>query len=341
MTTTAPVRHYCTLFDRTYLIKGLAMYQSLEQHAGDFRLFILCMDDLAYDVLDQLKLRHAELIRLSAFENADLLAVKADRSVAEYCWTCAPCLPAYLLERHPGIDFITYLDADLLFFSSPEPVYSEIGCASSVIVEHRFAPLFQPSIVNGKYNVQWVSFRRDVHGLETLHWWRDKCIEWCYYRLEDDRMGDQKYLDCWTERFQGVHELQHVGAGTGPWNFSNYRIQDRDQQVWVDDVPLVFYHFHGYRMLENGRSVAMPSVYTDDTPVPRMIYDRYDKALLQSLATIRQVDPDFSYGIETSAREGFGALPSARAAGESLPAPFKKLLRKITPRFIRNRPPRI
>lgn len=292
------IRYYCTLFDRNYLIKGLAMYRSLERHGGNFRLYILCMDDHAYDLLSRLALARAELIRLSDFEDPALLVAKADRTVAEYCWTCAPCLPVYVLERHPEVNFITYLDADLLFYSSLEPIYEEIGSASSVIVEHRFSPRFQQAIVNGRYNVQWVSFRRDAAGLEALYWWRDKCIEWCFYRLEDDRMGDQKYLDCWTTKFKGVHELQHVGAGTGPWNYANYRIRDVGGQVWVDDVPLVFYHFHSYRILPDGRSVPMPAVYMEGVVFPKPIYERYDLALMESLATIRKVAPGFSYGID-------------------------------------------
>jgi hypothetical protein len=302
MNSTLPIRHYCTLFDHNYLIKGLAMYQSLERHSGPFKLHILCMSDLAYDTLNALKLSHAlphaELVRLVEFEDPALLAVKPERSIAEYCWTCAPCLPVYVLQQSREIDFITYLDADLLFFSSLEPIYEEIGDASSVIVEHRFSPRFMSSLVNGRYNVQWVSFKRDPHGMETLNWWRDRCIEWCFYRVEAERMGDQKYLDCWTTKFKGVHELQHVGAGTAPWNYANYRIREREGKVWVDEVPLIFFHFHSYRMLVDGSSVPMPQAYLEGAIFPALIYQRYDQALLSALQTVRQVVPDWVWGIE-------------------------------------------
>jgi hypothetical protein len=291
-------RQYCTLFDQNYLIKGLAMYQSLEQHEQDFCLYILCMDDVAYELLKKLKLSKARLIRLEDFESLELLAVKSGRSVAEYCWTCAPCLPAYLFEKYASIQFITYLDADLLFFSSLNPIYEEIENASSVIVEHRFSPRFMPAIVNGKYNVQWVSFRRDEHGLKTLYWWRDKCIEWCFYRLEDDRMGDQKYLDVWMKKFEGVHELKHIGSGVGPWNFANYRIHQSENQIWIDNVPLIFYHFHSYRILSDGRSIPMPSVYREDGLFPTQIYNSYAVALKGALDVIQRIDPNFSSGIE-------------------------------------------
>ena len=293
-----PNRVYCTLFDVNYLLKGLTLYRSLEKQDPTFFLFILCMDDHSYDLLSSLNLACAGLIRLADFESPELLAVKPDRTTAEYCWTCAPCLPSYLFETHPSIQFVTYLDADLMFFSSLDPIYEEVGPASSVIVEHRFSPRFMPSIINGKYNVQWVSFRRDANGLETLNWWRDRCLEWCYYRLEGERMGDQKYLDCWTEKFKGVHELQHVGAGTAPWNFANYAIREVDGRIFIDDLPLIFYHFHSYRILPDGKYNPMPAIYREGEVLPQVIYDRYASAIQDSLAVVRSIEPDFDRGIE-------------------------------------------
>ena len=40
----------------------------------------------------------------------------------------------------PTLEAITYLDADLMFFRDPEPVWSEFGDDSVLIVPHRYAP---------------------------------------------------------------------------------------------------------------------------------------------------------------------------------------------------------
>ena len=293
-----PMRHYCTLFNRNYLIKGLAMYRSLERVSNRFCLHILCMDDETAAILDGLELRSAHIIRLAQFETPELLSVKHDRTIAEYCWTCAPCLLCHVLDTVPEIDFLTYLDADLLFFTSPEPIFDEVGSDSTVIVEHRFSPKFEDAIINGRYNVQWVGVRRDAFGLETIRWWRDRCIEWCYYRLEDERMGDQKYLDQWTTRFKGVHELRHIGGGVAPWNFANYDIREVGNTIQIDGVPLIFYHFHSFRLLENNEYVAMPATYTESAKTPACIYDRYHAELLLALDQIRNLNPTFGFGIE-------------------------------------------
>lgn len=308
-------RYYCTLFDRNYLVRGLALYQSLDALGEPFHLYILCMDDVAAELLGALELAHATVIPLAEFETPELLAVKPERTIAEYCWTCAPCLLCHVIEHYPEVGLITYLDADLLFFSSAEPVYAEIGTASSAIVEHRFSEPFRHLTVNGKYNVQWVSIRRDEDGLQTLYWWRDRCIEWCFYRLEEGRMGDQKYLDLWGTLFKGVHDLQHLGAGVAPWNFANYRIEVGEDGITIDGWPLIFYHFHSFRMFRDGQYVAMPEAYCINDPVPTCIYDRYNEALLAALATVRTIVPDFSAGIEAPDDIPI-SRPTTRISGE-------------------------
>ena len=100
-----------------------------------------------------------------------------------------------------------------MFYSSVEPLFEEIGDSSIAVIEHRFTPRLKYLEENGRFCVEWVSFRRDKEGLACLYRWRDQCVEWCFARLENGRMGDQKYLDEWPARYATTHVLQHPGAG--------------------------------------------------------------------------------------------------------------------------------
>ena len=120
-----------------------------------------------------------------------------------------------------------------------------------MIVPHRYAPRYRGAeATSGAYNVEWLTFRRDEHGLAALTWWRDRCLEWCYFRYEDGKMGDQKYLDDWPERFESVHVLRHPGGGLAPWNAEQYTLEERDGQVLVDGRELVFHHYHSLRLYD-------------------------------------------------------------------------------------------
>jgi hypothetical protein len=310
-------RAYCTLFDSNYLPRGLALYESLARFEPGASLHVFCMDEQTKTVLDRLALPGMTAISLEELEAHDpeLRGVKEDRTQLEYCWTATPSIALYCLEHEPAIDLITYLDADVFFYSSAEPLFAELGADAVLIVPHRYGPeKAYLEATSGIYNVELVSFRRDEDGLEALHWWHDRCIEWCYYRAEDGKLGDQKYLDDWPERFRGVHVLQHVGGGLAPWNVTRYDVHEGGGSVLVDDVPLVFYHFHSLRLYRERRFLRVAGAdrparfaheqvvfrWTTDYPpsssVERLVWGPYLEALARALALIRTVAPNFAAG---------------------------------------------
>jgi len=274
------------------------------------------MDAETARVLDELALPGMRIVRVEELEAHDrgLLKVKPTRTPVEYCWTATPAICLHALETEPEIDEITYLDADLMFFSSPEPVFEEVGDASVTIVPHRYAPRYREfERESGTYNVEWLTFRRDSQGLEALSWWRERCLEWCYCRYEDGKMGDQKYLDDWPARFAGVHILEHPGAGLAPWNVSQYALAEQDGRVEVDGRGLVFFHYHSLRLYKPTPlarvAAALASqprwgpglLWSTSYPVPSMelglIWKPYLTRLAEELERVRDLSPHLRSGI--------------------------------------------
>ena len=251
------IHNFCTLFDSNFLTRGLAMYESLCQCCESFHLYFFAFDDLCRDILEKLSLENSTVISLKEFESPELLALKSTRSRAEYCWTCSSNSIRYVIDRFE-LDSCTYLDADLYFWESPELLLNEMGDRSILITEHRYFPKYDQSEKSGKYCVQFLTFRNDERGNKALNWWRVACNEWCYARFEDGKFGDQKYLDDWTERFEGVHVLRHHGGGVAPWNVQKYDIICEGETLVCrskrsgEEFPLVFYHFHPVRFYTNG-----------------------------------------------------------------------------------------
>jgi len=278
--------HFCTYFDRNYLAQGLTLYRSLMEHAGPFTLWVLCFDDSSQDVLSRLNLVNLRPVSLQEFEKGDeaLQNAKRNRSRVEYYFTCTPSWLLYLLSRHPEIGRITYLDADLMFYSTPSPVFEELGDRSILIVGHRFPEkLRHLEAAFGIYNVGLLTFGNDLRGKSCLQWWRDRCLEWCVDRPENGRFADQKYLDDWPGRFDGVVVLQHKGAGLAPWNHMNYMVRIRNGEIAVDGNPLIFYHFQGVRIIN--RRFFDPGVYRYG-PMPlalrRRLYTSYVRSLFDT-----------------------------------------------------------
>lgn len=290
-------RYYCTYFDRKYLTRGLALIESLRRtEVSNWEIFVLCMDEMTRVVLRGLALPNVRLIPLHEIEARDkeLLAVKPARTTVEYYWTMTPTVILRILERNPAVKQLTYLDADLLFFSSPQAMFDELGDRSILIHEHRFSPAqAQLGEGNGKYNVGLLSFNRTPTSFEALRWWRARCLEWCFARTENGKMGDQMYLNDWPERFKDVAVLAHCGGGVGPWNHDQYRFQkDENGLPWVNNVPVIFYHFHSFTQV--APDVALPvkhAHYPLPWPTLGLFFVPYLSALEQAAKQITAVFP--------------------------------------------------
>jgi hypothetical protein len=246
--------NFCTYFDHNYLPRGLALYHSIATHLSSFRFFILCLSDEAKNALDELALPNIVCINLTELEDWDteLYAVKSSRSVIEYYFTLSPSLPLYIFNHYSGIDWLHYLDSDMYFFQSPTLIQSELEGSDCGITLHDFSERNKKLEWYGKYNVGLISWKNTENGHSILNWYRSKCIEWCYDKAEVDRFADQKYLDQFESLFKGVHVFKNKGINVAPWNVDNRNWSFSEESLFVDNVPLIFFHFHGVKEIEKG-----------------------------------------------------------------------------------------
>lgn len=243
-------RHFCTHFDSNYLPHAMSLHKSLISNHENAILFMVCMDENCFSILSNLQLERVELIKINDIENQfpELVIAKSNRSLVEYFYTCSSVICYYIIKKNSYITEITYLDADLFFFSNPEPIFSELEAASVGIIAHKFSFFTRRNEKYGIYNVGWITFKNDMNGLACLSSWMNKCLDWCYQVVEKERYADQKYLDYWQSEFENVHVIQNKGANLAIWNISNYKITKKNV-VYVDNTPLIFYHFANFKQI--------------------------------------------------------------------------------------------
>lgn len=276
--------NFCTHFDENYLPHGLSLLDSLNQHLNDFTLFVVCMDEVTLNYFKKHNPKNCKYFSINTLESTikGLKKVKQTRNKVEYFFTCSPAICKLIIELFPNIDSITYLDADLYFFSSPDSLFVEMEGSSIGIIEHRFhwTTLHQKKF--GIYNVGWVTFKNDQEGTKCLNNWLEDCLEWCYQKVESKRFGDQKYLNEWPQKYTRVCVIQHLGANVAIWNIKNYKLTYFQNQVYVNDYPLLFYHFSGLKELNrNNFNTNLSRVFVSTKGVIKNhIYEPYLKNLI-------------------------------------------------------------
>jgi putative methyltransferase (TIGR04325 family) len=289
--------HFCSYFDHNYLPRALLLVESLRARGAKFHLHVLYLSEMCERMLTALALPEVSLIAMADIERRypELLRVKPSRKPIEYMFTTTPFLPAYCLATVPGLDAITYLDADLYFYADPQPVFDHIGARSIGIFPHRFSPDWAQFVEYGKYNVGWVTFRATPEGLRCLGDYQRDCIDWCYDRGEDGKYADQRYLDRWPETYDGVAVIDMKGANAANYNIDNYQVVERGGGLWCDDDPLVFYHFHGVFLQEDGSYwIHYPKRHgAEDGVVVRRIYRPYMARLVEATQRLQAQFPEF------------------------------------------------
>lgn len=288
--------HYCTYFDRSYLPVGVAMWKSLRRHQAEAVLWVLALDEDVARALSALMDENLKIIPLAELLAGDpeLAEVRVTRPPQEFIFTLTAAYCAHLLRRHPENSPLVYLDADLYFFSDPAPILRELGTGSVLVVAHRYPVWHDDAEKYGRYNVGVLAFRHDESGIACLDWWRARCLESCALSGDGVHYGDQKYLDEWPQRFAGVVESRHPGVNLAPWNWAGMQIDVSGVAVYVEDVPLIVFHFAQFRLVTR-RWVDSGQLEYGVMPLRlrSRLYHEYWSALVAAEAELRRVLPDF------------------------------------------------
>jgi hypothetical protein len=305
---------FCTILDTSYLARGLVLYRSLAETGAEFRLRVFCLDEKTRRLLEHMGLPNLVTVGIDELEAWDpgLKAVKACRSPVEYSWTAKPAMCLYSLDRDPRLETVTYIDADTMCLQDPSPLFAEMDGASILLVPNR--GLEDDEM--GSYLAGIISFRRDATAITALRWWRERCLEWCFDRVEDGKSGDQRYLEDWTSRFARVHVLEHPGGGVGPWNLEHFMLEQSGDTLLVDGQPLVFYHCvarwlyrgpltvlprHGflssyYRYVSEPMRLVWATAFLLPEREQALLEEPYMRRIAEALADIRRLEPGFEAG---------------------------------------------
>ncbi len=248
--------NFCTYFDTNYAYKGWVCHHTLSVFLDNFSLYVLCLDNSVYD---QAKTKKNVIpILLSDIENEfpELLEIKHTRLAKEYYATMTAFLALYIFNKY-NIETLFYTDADMAFWSNPLNILKTFDSKSILVTEHGFGDSPRAGVF---YNVGILGYRNDQNCRKFLEWWGQKCIDWCYWRTEENgfKCGDQGYLNIFKtnpEMFSNFISLepQKCGINVGPWNGGMVDIKLVNNVPKLNgNIDLICYHYHEFSLTEKG-----------------------------------------------------------------------------------------
>lgn len=256
------------------------MMDSLQRQANgeNYVVFVLALDNESYKILinryigSNIRVFPVSYEMLKAFNE---LESKFGRP--NVFWGMGSQWMAHCLKT-TNIDHVTYLDADLYFFSDPKVIFDEIGDKEVAITPHNF-PSWDAQRLRGSglYNVAWVYAKKSA--LSHIEEWSENVRARC----DASTCGDQKYLDEWPGKLgEKLCVISNIGVDVAPWNVGRFCVTDDevDGQLWVTDrenpddmSQVVFYHFHEWQSKDKRTG------YKLDEDWVKFIYEPYEKEL--------------------------------------------------------------
>lgn len=258
------MHNFITLFNYNFLPQGLAMIKSLKKNSQCF-IWIVCLDNKIYEFLKKKNFNNLGLIKIEELEKTLKIDFRNSRSFIEHCWMLTPFLFKYVFKKKKLIKELTYVDADVYFFKKLDEIQKEFKLSGKdiFIQEHGFHKTFEKKSENGKFCVQFLTFKNNFFAKSILNEWLNMCIKSTSIDYKKGIVGDQKYFDelilKYPENFCISKKLSFFQA---PWTLDRFEVKD-----------VGLYHFHTLRV--NKRGVRLYSGYNLDQKIIQNIYLPY------------------------------------------------------------------
>lgn len=275
----------CTIVSKNYLSFARVLAKSfLEHHDG--KVYVLLSDKV--DGYFDPKEEPFELFTVEDLNIKDFEAFCFKYSQLEFNTAVKPFFLEFLLGRF-GMEKLAYIDPDILMIKKMEDVIDILDSHSLVLTPHITAPYNddrKPSEVNllatGTYNLGFIAMRNNSETKSFLSWWAKRLYDKCIVGFGKDLFVDQK----WINHAPGMYDtfiLRKPGYNVAYWNLHCRHMELKDGEWFVNNEPLIFFHFSGF----NPRDLDQISKHQDrwtfkDLPHIKPLFKHYSKLQVEN-----------------------------------------------------------
>jgi len=242
-----------TIATANYLPYAKTLSDSVLKHNPEYQFKIILLDKVE-NRFDITYFAPAEIIEVEALGILELDEMVKRYTVFELSNALKPFVTDYFLSKN-SINFITYLDSDILVLNNFSCIHNLLASNSIVISAHAFSSLPDDGLtcndksflMHGTYNGGFFAVRNDLSANKFIKWWKHKLKDECLVNYYQGLYVDQKWLNFVPVFFNGVNITTHLGINVGYWNLHERRIEKFRNNFLVNETDdLIFFHFSGF-----------------------------------------------------------------------------------------------
>ena len=270
-----------SICSNNYFPYARILFSSLKKHHPEASLF-LCLADIPKSEIN-LNIDGVEVIPATelAVDNFADFAFRYD--IMEFNTALKPFFFSWLIQER-GFEEVVYLDPDIEVFEPLNPVFKSFEQGADFnITPHLTSPAefaeFPDDIgimKAGIYNLGFIGMNNSQAAQSFLAWWQRRLRYQCVNQQDQGIFVDQKFVDLLPAFHENVAILRNHTLNVAYWNIEQRDLTQNGDRWFVDEQPLVFFHFSGANPRQPERLSKHTQRFRDGlAPALRNLLDHY------------------------------------------------------------------
>jgi hypothetical protein len=176
------------------------------------------------------------------------------------------------------------MDSDIYFFSDPNNLKKIVKNSDMAFCYHE-SNNENTNDRYGNFNAGYLYFNNSINTKNILTRYIDLCkkkVDYSIFNKSEKKIvfADQTYLENLTREFKNILRIKNRTINRGPWNIGKYKIEVKNNQLFLDKKKLVFYHFSSVKKIyKSFYSLGLRMYVKNKSEIKKLIYLKYLKEL--------------------------------------------------------------
>lgn len=259
--------------------------------------FIIGLVDKNHQNAD-LSFLQCDVVEVATLQIEGFEAMAKKYTIVELLTSAKPFYFSWLFQQYPAAEAIAYFDPDIMIFQPLTRLEESLQQHDIILTPHFTAPINDTCLPTelhvmqtGIYNLGFIAVKRSGNSFNMLNWWQSRLKDQCLIDLSRGLFVDQLWANLMPAYFDKVLIEKYPGYNVAHWNLHERHLVKLNGSFYVNDMPLVFFHFSHYSPANPDSIAGHHNRYTFETrPELKELFEAYKASLIQynyfSLKTI-------------------------------------------------------
>lgn len=246
-----------TLCSNNYLSQAKALGDSVLKYSPEYS-FVIGLVDKYSKSIDYTAYSQFNIVPIDKMRITNLNQILNKYDIVELNTCIKPFCFQYLFEEFKNVQYIYYIDPDILLYSSLSIIETEFNDKQILLTPHITSCgkedmnfLIEKHVLKyGVFNLGFLGLRRSDVVHTFLEWFSSRLFVYCYNDIDNGLFVDQLWANFIPAFFSNsVSVSLNPGLNMAYWNLHERSLSfNKNTETYLvnDCFPLVFFHFSNF-----------------------------------------------------------------------------------------------